>query len=63
MARNRCSYEKRAKEIARKQKAEEKTKRRQNKAQAKTSEDTFDMDLEARGNLETEAQQAEEEIS
>ncbi len=62
MARNRCSYEKRAKEIARKQKAEEKIKRRQNKAQAKTSEDTFDMDLEGEA-LETEAQQAEEEIS
>ena len=62
MARNRCSYEKRAKEIARKQKAEEKIKRRQNKALAKTSEDTLDMDLEGEA-LETEAQQAEEEIS
>ena len=67
MARNRCSYEKRAKEIARKQKAEEKIKRRQNKALAKTSEDTLEMDLEAEGleteGLETEAQPAEEEIS
>jgi hypothetical protein len=62
MARNRCSYEKRAKEIARKQKAEEKIKRRQNKALAKTSEDTLDMDLEGEV-LETEAEQAEEEIS
>lgn len=39
MARNRCSYEKRAKEIARKQKQEEKTKKRQNKLQAKPEED------------------------
>jgi hypothetical protein len=68
MARNRCSYEKRAKEIARKQKAEEKIKRRQNKALAKTSEDTLDMDLageamEAEEAMETEVQQAEEEIT
>lgn len=64
MARNRCSYEKRAKEIARKQKAEEKIKRRQNKAQAKASgsEDTFEMDLE-REALGTEAVPADDDIS
>jgi prophage maintenance system killer protein len=50
LARNRCSYEKRAKEIARKQKQEEKIKRRQNKAQAKATEDTFETET-----LETEA--------
>jgi hypothetical protein len=64
LARNRCSYEKRAKEIARKQKQEEKTKRRQNKALAKPSDETPEMELEGEDleSLETEAPQAEEEI-
>ena len=44
MARNRCSYEKRAKEIARKQKQEEKIKRRQNKLAAKGSEESPDLE-------------------
>jgi hypothetical protein len=42
LARNRCSYEKRAKEIARKQKQEEKTKRRQNKLPAKDEEENLE---------------------
>jgi hypothetical protein len=39
MARNRYGWEKRAKEMARKQKQEEKMKRRQNKTQAATEEE------------------------
>ncbi len=61
MARNRCSYEKRAKEIARKQKQEEKIKRRQNKAQAKDSEETYESEFEA-DVTDTEPQQPEEEV-
>lgn len=40
MARNRYGWEKRAKEIARKQKSEEKLKRRQNKAQTGPKEES-----------------------
>ena len=40
MARNRYGWEKRAKEIARKQKSEEKLKRRQNKVQAGPKEES-----------------------
>jgi hypothetical protein len=61
MARNRCSYEKRAKEIARKQKQEEKIKRRQNKVQAKDSEETYESEFEA-DVTDTESQQPEEEV-
>jgi hypothetical protein len=61
MARNRCSYEKRAKEIARKQKQEEKIKRRQNKALPKASEETNESEFEAEV-METEPQQPEEEV-
>ncbi len=63
MARNRCSYEKRAKEIARKQKQEEKTKRRQNKALPKASEEMNESEFEADVTdvMETEPQQPEEE--
>jgi hypothetical protein len=61
MARNRCSYEKRAKEIARKQKQEEKIKRRQNKVQAKDSEETYESEFEA-DVTDTEPQQPEEEV-
>lgn len=43
MAKNRYSWKKRVKEIARKQKKEEKMKRRQNKAQAKREEDVPEM--------------------
>jgi hypothetical protein len=39
VARNRCTFEKRAKEIARKQKQEEKLKRRQNKIQSKAEDE------------------------
>jgi hypothetical protein len=39
MARNRYGWEKRAKEMARKQKQEEKMKRRQNKAEAPPAEE------------------------
>jgi hypothetical protein len=41
VARNRCTFEKRAKEIARKQKQEEKLKRRQNKIPSKDEEENF----------------------
>jgi hypothetical protein len=61
MARNRCSYEKRAKEIARKQKQEEKIKRRQNKVQTKASEDTLDSEF-AGEILETESEEPQEEV-
>ncbi len=61
MARNRCSYEKRAKEIARKQKQEEKIKRRQNKDLPKASEETNESECEA-DVMETEPQQPEEEV-
>jgi hypothetical protein len=62
MARNRCIYEKRAKEIARKQKQEEKIKRRQNKVQAKDSEETYESEFEA-DVTDTESQQPEEEVA
>jgi hypothetical protein len=40
----RCTFEKRAKEIARKQKQEEKVKRRQNKIQPKAETETFETE-------------------
>jgi hypothetical protein len=60
LARNRCSYEKRAKEIARKQKQEEKTKRRQNKLQAKPEEETFEIEAPGEELMEAEAIEVEE---
>ena len=43
MAKNRYGWQKRAKEIARKQKQEDKMKRRQNKAAAREVEETPDL--------------------
>jgi hypothetical protein len=48
VARNRYGWEKRAKEIARKQKNEEKMKRRQNKGQAVPDEEPAKMAEEGR---------------
>ncbi len=46
MAKNRYGWQKRAKEIARKQKQEEKMKRRQNKAAAQELEETPELSEE-----------------
>jgi hypothetical protein len=50
VARNRYGWEKRAKEIARKQKSEEKMKRRQNRAAAKNSSE--EVEVQEEGTIE-----------
>ena len=45
MARNRYGWEKRAKEVARKQKNDEKMKRRQGKAPAPAEEETSEVEV------------------
>jgi len=49
VARNRYGWEKRAKEIARKQKNDEKMKRRQNKGQAAPTEEPVEIETAEEG--------------